>query len=93
MAEGDGPETSRGGSRRGWAVSAETGVFTISWRESGGPAVLPPEHKGLGTLIITRLLERTFEGKVTLHFAPEGLEWSLTAPAAAVLDVRGTEAG
>lgn len=30
----------------------------LCWKESGGPAVEPPEHKGFGS----RLLERAFDG-------------------------------
>jgi two-component sensor histidine kinase len=52
---------------------------------------VPPEHRGLGSLIITRLLERSLVAKVTLRFDPEGLSWSLTAPAPAVLEASAAE--
>jgi PAS domain S-box-containing protein len=74
-----------------WAVCPATKAFSISWTESGGPPVSAPAHKGLGSLIITRLLERSLEGKVTLRFDPDGLKWTLAAPAAAVLEADGVE--
>jgi PAS domain S-box-containing protein len=73
-----------------WAVADD--VFSISWTESGGPSVSSPAHKGLGSLIITRLLERALDGKVQLEFEPGGLRWSLEAPTAAVLETRVAEA-
>ncbi len=75
----------------GWTVSPATEKFSISWTESGGPTVTEPGHKGLGSLIITRLLERSLEGKVALQFGTDGLRWSLTAPASAVLEAKGAE--
>lgn len=69
-----------------WALSPEGDAFTISWEESGGPTVTAPAHKGLGSLIITRLLERSLSGTVALGFEPLGLTWQLRAPASAVLE-------
>jgi PAS domain S-box-containing protein len=40
----------------GWAVSE--GLFSIIWSEQGGPPVTTPGHKGLGSVIITKLLKR-----------------------------------
>jgi two-component sensor histidine kinase len=75
----------------GWAVSAAEDEFSISWTERGGPPVAPPDHKGLGSQIITRLLERAVDGSVTLDFDPAGLRWSARAPASAVLDSSSVE--
>jgi PAS domain S-box-containing protein len=74
-----------------WAVSAAEDEFSISWTERGGPPVAPPDHKGLGSQIITRLLERAVDGSVTLDFDPAGLRWSARAPASAVLDSSSVE--
>ncbi|MGV2496441.1 PAS domain S-box protein [Pelagerythrobacter aerophilus] len=50
----------------------------IEWRESGGPPVSRPDHKGFGTAIITRNPEMALRGKVTLDYAPEGVVWRVT---------------
>jgi PAS domain S-box-containing protein len=73
----------------GWAASGDD--FSISWTEAGGPPVIPPQHNGLGSLIITKLLERALDGSVTLRFDPDGLKWSIKAPASAVLEERSPE--
>ena len=65
-----------------WTVdekAVENG-FTISWREKGGPEVQPPDHSGLGSLILTRLAEQSLGAKVTIGYAREGITWSLAAP-------------
>lgn len=69
-----------------WTHRPAAEEISLSWTERGGPPVAEPGHKGLGSLIITRLLERSLEGKVVMQFDPDGLRWTLTAPAAAVLE-------
>jgi PAS domain S-box-containing protein len=69
-----------------WAVSGDGQTFSLNWLESDGPAVTAPESKGLGSLIITRLLERSLFGSVALSFEPEGFRWSLYAPTSAICD-------
>jgi len=55
------------------AISWEvTGVgrerqLRLEWHESGGPPVTPPHERGFGSTLIE------YSGKVTQHFAPEGL--------------------
>jgi PAS domain S-box-containing protein len=58
------------------------GVFTMSWTESGGPPVSPPERRGFGTILMGVMAERSVGGEVDLDYAPEGLRWRLTCPAA-----------
>ena len=50
----------------------------IIWRESGGPPVRPPEHRGFGS----QLLERGMHsgGTVRLDYRPEGLECRVSLP-------------
>jgi two-component sensor histidine kinase len=47
----------------------------LSWRESGGPPVTVPEHKGFGSLLI----EQSFscEGESRVDFRPDGVRCSL----------------
>jgi PAS domain S-box-containing protein len=51
----------------------------LTWHESGGPAVTPPERRGFGS----RLIERStteLDGEAQLEFAPAGLRYSVTVP-------------
>jgi PAS domain S-box-containing protein len=82
---------SRGEVSINWGRCVSNDQFNISWTESGGPPVTAPTRKGLGSLIVTRLLERALEGKVQFQFDPDGLRWSLTAPASALLEARGAD--
>ena len=54
----------------------------LKWVEHGGPRVVPPSRKGFGHLVIGEMIERSLNAKVTLEFAPRGLEWSVSIPAA-----------
>ncbi len=65
-----------------WGVDG--GAFAMSWIESGGPPVRPPEHQGFGTTVIDTMVKRTLGGEVQLDYAPSGLAWRLTCPAGAL---------
>jgi two-component sensor histidine kinase len=69
--------TENGIVRIDWAIRGER--LELSWRETGGPAVKEPAHRGFGS----RLLERLFSaegGSAQLRFAPDGLVCELVAP-------------
>lgn len=59
--------------------------LSLSWLESGGPPVTPPEQKGFGRLVIERMAAEALQGQVTLEFPREGLVWRLEADAAAAV--------
>ncbi len=63
----------------GWTLSGKQ--LDITWQESGGPRISPPDHSGFGTRLFKRALE-PFEGKVEADFNPTGLvcKLSLTLP-------------
>jgi PAS domain S-box-containing protein len=69
--------TDSGRVRLSWRVAgSEPGsVVDMEWQESGGPAATPPEHKGFGSM----LLERTLD-KSTTTYGPDGFKcaWQLT---------------
>jgi two-component system, chemotaxis family, CheB/CheR fusion protein len=44
----------------------------LSWQESGGPPVNPPQQKGFGSLLIERALQNEL-GQARLDFHPDGL--------------------
>ncbi len=65
--------------------NADDGRFLLSWTESGGPPVQPPERCGFGSTVIERMAAAAVSGSVELKFDPDGLKWRLTAPAKEVV--------
>jgi two-component sensor histidine kinase len=68
----------------GWGTEDET--FTMSWRERDGPPVSPPQRRGFGTVVMQEMAERSVGGKVDLDYAPSGVSWHLSCPAAKALE-------
>jgi PAS domain S-box-containing protein len=71
-----------------WNVKDGTsadGVFTINWRESGGPPVTEPSRSGFGSSVICNMVEYNLNAEVRLNFFAAGLEWRLQCPLAAVV--------
>ncbi len=64
-----------------WGIeNAEDGAkLSITWRETGGPAVVPPQRSGLGTMVIQRLVADRIGGLAELEFLPEGVIWRCKA--------------
>jgi PAS domain S-box-containing protein len=63
-------------------------IFAMNWIERDGPAVLPPERRGFGSTVVDLMAKRTVDGDVQLDYAPAGLVWRLTCPAANALELR-----
>jgi two-component sensor histidine kinase len=53
-----------------WSLA--DGRLSLQWRESGGPSIAAPTHRGFGTRLLYRSLER-FGGTVEAAFEPTGL--------------------
>jgi two-component sensor histidine kinase len=53
--------------------------LNVEWRESGGPPVTMPNHRGFGTRLFLRALEQ-FGGKAEATFASTGLICNLSVP-------------
>jgi two-component sensor histidine kinase len=53
----------------------------ISWRETGGPTVSQPERKGLGSMLIGTMTERSLNANVTTQFDAAGFSWEIVIPA------------
>jgi PAS domain S-box-containing protein len=70
-----------------WGTDRDT--FTMSWTERQGPPVSAPERRGFGTIVMEAMTERSVDGTVDLDYAPSGLTWRLSCPAANALE-RGT---
>jgi two-component sensor histidine kinase len=60
-----------------WSLSFGT-RFNLEWRESGGPMVVTPVHRGFGMLLLSRVLDQ-FGGKAETIFKPTGLICKLSA--------------
>jgi two-component sensor histidine kinase len=67
-----------------WECDGDT--LTMSWTERDGPPVSAPEGHGFGTIVMQAMAERSIDGAVQLDYAPSGLMWRLTCPAASALE-------
>ncbi len=56
------------------------GRFRLSWQESGGPPVVPPQRRGFGSLMIERGLAAELQGEVTIDYRPSGVVCTIDAP-------------
>jgi PAS domain S-box-containing protein len=63
-----------------WGTDGDT--FTMSWTEREGPPVSAPKRRGFGTIVMEAMAARSVDGKVDLDYAPSGVTWRLTCPAA-----------
>jgi two-component sensor histidine kinase len=63
-----------------WRVEDNGAGFSIGWTENGGPPVKAPTHRGFGTTVVTKMIERGLNGKTRLDYAPSGLVWRLDCP-------------
>src|SRR5439155_8836809 len=74
-----------------WGLrSTSNPLLFIEWCERGGPPVEQPRRQGFGTRMIKRVIGGNTGGQVKLHFAPDGLECTLEAPANEVIRVAGS---
>jgi PAS domain S-box-containing protein len=81
--------TDGGGVDVSWGIDGDT--LTMSWTERAGPPVSAPQRRGFGTIVMETMAERSVDGKVDLDYAPSGLTWRLTCPAANALEPRERE--
>ncbi len=72
-----------------WRIDGDT--LTLSWTEREGPPVSAPKRRGFGTIVMETMAERSVDGTVNLDYAPSGLSWRLTCPAANALEPRERE--
>jgi PAS domain S-box-containing protein len=71
-----------------WRLQRDT--FMMSWTERDGPPVSPPERRGFGSTVVDSMAKQSVGGEVNLNYAPSGLMWRLTCPAANALESRET---
>jgi two-component sensor histidine kinase len=65
-----------------WAVTdGEAGrSLQIEWRESGGPAVRQPQHRGFGSRLVERGITKELKGSARISFDPDGVRCSMGIP-------------
>lgn len=66
-----------------WTVAKDrTGQQTleITWNESQGPEVSPPEREGFGRRMLEKGIARELEGEVELAYRPSGLVCRMSFP-------------
>ena len=61
-------------------------AFTMSWTEREGPPVSAPTQRGFGTIVMETMAKRSVDGTVDVEYAPLGLTWRLSCPAANALE-------
>jgi PAS domain S-box-containing protein len=62
-----------------WKPLEDAGVLLI-WRETKGPKVSAPRHRGFGSMVIEHNLARALEADVDLDFASDGLTCRVAVP-------------
>ncbi|RVU18151.1 sensor histidine kinase [Methylobacterium oryzihabitans] len=69
-----------------WSLGGEAagaGHLSLTWRESGGPAVTPPQGKGFGSRLIERQLPMEFGGTAEIAYRSDGVVCRMDIPLAA----------
>lgn len=66
--------------------SLEEGNLDMTWREEGGPPVVPPRRAGFGRTVIERMIAQALDGAAALDFAPSGVVWRFTCSAHRALE-------
>ena len=65
-----------------WDVTAnldkDDDVFTMTWIEQGGPAVVAPKKTGFGSKVTGQIAKMSLSGKVQTLYNSQGLEWTLS---------------
>jgi two-component sensor histidine kinase len=61
-----------------WSSSDE--ALHLNWRESGGPAVVPPERRGFGSRLLEEGIDRELGGHTQLDYASDGVRCDISAP-------------
>lgn len=66
----------------GWTTHGAKGNrrLVLTWSESGGPRVAPPERQGFGSILIRRSLAKIISSEVTHEFRPEGVYAEISLP-------------
>lgn len=72
-----------------WGVHKHDGEgrrFTMSWRETEGPAVAPPARSGFGSTVIRDMIRLNLRGAARLQYDSAGVVWEFNCPIENVLE-------
>jgi two-component sensor histidine kinase len=77
-----------------WRSQAAEGgqALQLTWQESGGPAVPPPQRRGFGSMLIEQALAAEFGGAIEIAFPPPGVTCTMRLPPSERLRVRSDAA-
>ncbi len=64
-----------------WKVDPQSLRLILCWRETGGPPVAPPLHKGFGSSVLERGLAHELDGRVELDYRSDGVACTIDIPA------------
>lgn len=62
------------------------GRFRMTWRESGGPAVAQPTHRGFGSKLIEDIPRSSLQAEVRQNFGPASFEWTFASDDSVLAD-------
>lgn len=65
-------------------------LLVYRWRETGGPKVTAPSHRGFGTTLIEKGMAYELNGEVLTEYLEEGLRCEIVVPRAEVEQPTGT---
>jgi len=63
-------------------VRRDDGVPVLRWDEGGGPAVMPPARRGVGTRVMESMVHGQANGTIRFDWRPEGLLCEFSLPVA-----------
>jgi PAS domain S-box-containing protein len=61
-------------------VGDQCNRLSLRWEEAGGPAVLLPQRKGFGSVVLERMALQIPDASASLKFVTTGVVWYLEAP-------------
>ncbi len=61
------------------------GRFQLTWRETGGPEVMPTTRTGFGTSVIRDIPVTALDATTSLNFPKDGARWSFECDSATVI--------
>jgi PAS domain S-box-containing protein len=70
--------------------------LSLRWEERGGPAVLSPQRRGFGSVVLERMALQIPDASASLKFLTTGVVWYLEAPLESLVspdDIAGDPAG
>lgn len=65
-----------------WSIEqfGESKKLALSWKESGGPAVVPPKETGFGSLLISQAFGNADGTRASIEYHPEGIAFRVALP-------------